>query len=824
MLFTRTAAAAGQPSSVCSPLRVTVMPGGPVDELTSIRVRFSQPMTGLTTCPVVPVSVEPRVAGEWRWDDPYTAVLEPAEGFRPATRYRVRMAAGTASPNGHRLLQNHEVSIVLPGPRLERIHPEPGLALALRPVFRLTFHLTVDPAEVLRRMCLRAGGRELHLEALERVSEREVVFRPVEALPASAPVTLEVLPGVRSSAGPEPSRQRYRYAWRTRGPLRLRRVVWRRSSRREPVWIRFSNPLDPEAFNPAWVRVTPAHLEARVEGDSVALYGERVAGQTYQVEVDARLQDRFGQVLGRPVQTRVRTASLGKHLSLPGPQGLLLPPDGRIPLYSAGVRSVACRLFRVDREQQGKVLVRAWRSQVEHPETLGRTWLHLGLAEGGHFLLEVQAEFRRARLWIQNSGMTLHGACSGETVSVLVTDRVGDPLQGVRVECGRATGTTSADGHVLLSGFGNAARVLALRGDDSLVVPTRWIESEAPGPLWCVFDDRRLYRPGETARVKGWIRTGATLPEGAVHYRLEEPMGPVLERGAVELSSQGGFDLSLKLASPGSLWLQLDWEGHNYRHRFRVEEFRPPEFEVCLQAEPEQPFYLGVPPVVRVQAAYLSGGSLAGAQVACTHAAWLTPWVPQGWHDFRFSPTCRSRRESMTATARLDGAGEAVLELPDLEPPPGYAWQVETAVAVTDLSRQAARSKVHWTLAAPEPLVGVRWGGEGVEVVVVTPDGRPVAGLPVQVSRGDRTLQVESALKPLRLDLPGDGPVEASVGQHRASVTPTSRSPLPSDLTLRVTPLGEWEVVVEIHSRRPGRSGVLRLLDDRRTLQVVPFR
>ena len=57
---------------------------------------------------------------------------------------------------------------------------------------------------------------------------------------------------------------------------------------------------------------------------------------------------------------------------------------------------------------------------------------------------------------------------------------------------------------------GNADGLVALvarDGDETAIITTYATRSEVRDQArWYVFDDRQVYKPGETMRVKGWVR------------------------------------------------------------------------------------------------------------------------------------------------------------------------------------------------------------------------------------------------------------------------------------------------------------------------------
>src|SRR5437879_3509450 len=177
------------------------------------------------------------------------------------------------------------------------------------------------------------------------------------------------------------------------------------------------------------------------------------------------------------------------------------------------------------------------------------------------------------------------------------------------------SGTTGADGlaHLALKPVSDSAIsvLVARRGNDVAILPETadnwwattgsWQQKPQTDELrWYVFDDRRLYRPGEEVHVKGWIRRVGTGKSGDVgplngaiknvNYVLKDEAGNEVTKGALTPNGFGGFDFALKLPPNMNLGdAQVVFEtksttkafdNQTFFHNFEVQEFRRPEFEV----------------------------------------------------------------------------------------------------------------------------------------------------------------------------------------------------------------------------------------------------
>ena len=305
---------------------------------------------------------------------------------------------------------------------------------------------------------------------------------------------------------------------------------------------------------------------------------------------------------------------------------------------------------------------------------------------------------------------------------------------------------------------------------------------------WHVFSDRYLYQPGEEVRIKGWVRQVGFSPDGDVswakpglrhiYYRVHDARGVSLDAGNTELQPHGALDFRFHVPADansglGEIRLLLhdcdDCAQHgDYNHediqslwwdssdqmetlRFRIEEFRRPEFEVSLSVD-EGHHLIQDPVLLATQAKYYGGGVLEGALVNWKVSAQRGHYVPPGWHGFSFGDAVPwwwrySWRGDAVAeqvlSAELDVQGRhqvaltAVSQRQTLSP---YVLQVQATVQ--DLSQQTLSASRNVLIHPAQWYVGGRtpsyMGMAGVpfamDLVVTDLDGNPVEGQDVRVT------------------------------------------------------------------------------------------
>jgi hypothetical protein len=515
---------------------------------------------------------------------------------------------------------------------------------------------------------------------------RWIALRPTEPLPPDSGVTVEIGAGTPSAEGPRVTAAPQRWGFRTFGPLRVsgHRCGWQRGECPPGMaWIvELSNPVDAKAFDKGMVRVAPElpGLSASVHGSTLVVQGRSRPRTTYAVTMAGTLPDVFGQTLGQDATVRFEVTPAQPSVFAPGETLSVLDPNGgaRFSAYSTGVAALAVTVHRVapsdwpayrtffERTQRDRTLpaipgTRVFSRRLPvagSVDALAETPIDLGpaLSAGlGHVIVVVAAADvapgaerwpGRVVRWVQSTRIGLDAFVDRERLLAWTTSLAdGRPLADVEVALlPGASARTGADGLASLALGAAAPALVARRGGDSALLPaSAWwwdqrgfVAAGAADRLrWMVFDDRGLYRPGEEARVKGWVRLVARGPRGdvepapaavqSVDYTLRDAQGNEVAKGRAPVSAAGGFDLALALPAtmnlgPAALVLTAaapGVEALQHQHALQVQEFRRPEFEVSASAGPG-PHFVGGSAGVEVRAAYFAGGPLPDAPVTWT--------------------------------------------------------------------------------------------------------------------------------------------------------------------------------------------------------------
>jgi len=415
---------------------------------------------------------------------------------------------------------------------------------------------------------------------------------------------------------------------------------------------------------------------------------------------------------------------------------------------------------------------------------------------------------RYLKVLLQITELGISAKFSAENNTVWVTElKTGLPAKGVRLELRDETnvvrwqGETDASGKAETPGWKklglplDAKRydapkiwILARRGEDVAFTSSDWDYGVDPFRFnlpvdWrpeparyqgYIFSERGIYRAGEEVHIKGLIREKIKgewqIPAGAPPLNLEihNPVGKVVFKGRATLdefgsfqldfptaddSSLGLYELSAKLPSPtpGKKEAEAEFSG-----TFRVEAFRPAEFEVLLRSAQET-FIFGDEYKAMISANYFFGGAMAGQGVSWSLRLNRTSFSPPGHKGFIFGNQIDWDEEEETYAAesrlltsgesKLNAEGKLSLRLP-LVPEKEKDSVVATLEAtVTAPNRTSISNRIQTLVHRGEFYIGLRPStsflkkGEpiSVEVIAAAPDGQILPNRQVKIKLMRRT-------------------------------------------------------------------------------------
>lgn len=645
---------------------------------------------------------------------------------------------------------------------------------------------------------------------------RAVVLTPAAPLALASAYKVVLPAGTPSAEGPLTTTTEQSFQFRTYGELRAVKLsCWDQKPcpPSSPWNLEFTNPLDLDAFDPASITVTPAvpGVEINAYGNNVSIYGAFAARTTYTVKVAAGVRDIFGQKLAEATAFTISTGPAEPSMTGP-PEGFVLTDPNAAPalsIFSVGHKALRVTVHRVgpddwqawiDWQQRyrwedarkapfpGKKVasqtvqvVGAGDQMVETTIDL-KPWLSDGL---GQLIVQVEPTVQPKERWnrqewlgwVQSTRLGLSAFQDGQTVLGWVSSLSdGAPVAGAELSllgAGTPPTTTGSDGLGPVElGDKPALGLVARAGADVAILPAdpnayggAWYRIDPMDQTrWYVFDDKNLYKPGETVHVRGWMRKMPggkgqdlqALSGGTVRWSALSSMGNPLGEGTATVSASGGFSFDLKLPDTpnlGTASILLSWDKDpqfNHGLSFEIQEYRTPEFEVATSGG-DGVYALGEHATVDVRAAYYAGGGLAAAPVTWTVTATPGSFVPPGRSDWSFGAWAPWWRHwsppepssaPVTLSSSTDAGGEAHLGIHFESLSPPRPMTVTAEASVVDVNRQAWTSSKSFLVHPAAWYVGLKTtktfveAGQPIELdhLVVDREGAQVAEASVELS------------------------------------------------------------------------------------------
>ncbi len=819
-------------------------PEGAVDTAPFISVTFNQPMIALSTVEQtsqadVPIEITPALDGRWIWLGTRTARFEhePSAFDRipMATEFRVAIPAGTTSATGNTLAEAVQFAFTTPAATATSAWPV-DTSLRTDSLFFIEFNQQINAQAALDAITVTADGTEqaMRLATPQEIDDDESIAQRAAAalearylvmvaeqeLPYDSAIEIVVGPRTPSAEGSLTTEDTQRFSARTYGALRQvgERCGWDSGCRPGDMFhLEFSNPLDTTEFDASFVTITPDLPGAQISAqwNEITIRANTAGRTTYTIAVDGALTDEFGQSLGTTATATFDVGDARPALFSP-PQLVTLDPvvdDGALYVTSINNERLNVEVWQVDPDDDWqKYNERYWEildgnAQVSwnqasdeeirvagEPNTFTETAIDLRdeLAASGHVVVKVSPQIqsddewqnRAFLVWVQRTNLALDISSDSDQVIARVTNlSTGTGVEGATVQLSSgAEAVTGSNGVVQFDLVGRSQGATATADGETALLGNLWLEpwNRSDEVRWHVLDDRGVYRPGETANIKGWLRSAdwktparLTLPTEAssVSWTARDAFGNEFASGQTELSNLGGFDIALEIPEsttpgPGSIEFTTSAFGGAvdspwFWKELQVQDFRRPDFEVNVEQLATDPVFVGDASIVEVAASYFAGGALSDSDVEWNVSAQPSSYSPPMWPDFEFgiwqpwwwgggfddgrsdfgsgfSPS--GTLESWSA--QTDDAGEHKLAITTAIQGTPRPVSMTASATVFDVNRQPISGQTPLLVHPSELYVGVHGNdvfvqsGEPIEVdVIVTDlDGNTVDGVDIDVS------------------------------------------------------------------------------------------
>lgn len=330
-----------------SPAEKTTVP----HEAQSVLVVFDRPMVPLGTfsreqAPSF-LRFTPSVPGKSRWLNPRTVEFSPEKRFPFSTRITVTIPEGTSSYDGYTMTEDFSWSFETVRPRLIDHFPDDGQKwLPPEPSILLVFNQPVHARKAknfLDVFELKESGGETSIEidiktpTKEMLEEHRIVSSPSEALllvpknklSLGSSCLVSLRPGFPAKEGELGMEKGVSFRFDIYCPFRFEEfIVNEEHNPNDALQFRFSNPVfykefaQKIRFQPS-VKIPDYYSEWEESSSNLWLSLPLDPETEYTIQVDASLQDVFGNKLSQEVQKKFLTASFPPSFSMNTGHGVI---------------------------------------------------------------------------------------------------------------------------------------------------------------------------------------------------------------------------------------------------------------------------------------------------------------------------------------------------------------------------------------------------------------------------------------------------------------------------------------------------------------------
>lgn len=854
---------------------------GEVPIVAPVIVQFSRSVAPLTTLAAQPtgrvVEFDPPLHGVGEWLNTSIYRFTPSD-LAPSTTYHLRIAKGLTAAADGVLRDDFTSTFTTVAPAVATVAPDDNTQYASPDqAVTVTFNQPMD----------RSAGAGIGLRAKDGApvagtiewsgSDTAATFRPSTRLLPGTTYLVSVAQGLRGARGGVTATARTSSFITITAPsiARTSPADHEMNAGRYGVTIQFSTPMDPASLEDKLSidGFTAADLEGRIFASEQYL-SVNVSFKTktsYVVRFASGAVDRYGQ----PMRGSEFAFTTG---SLPSSVSLALPMGGGVT-YSASAEPIL--FFQVTNQpavtftlypltpDEGRRLMHdpGQFGQTFTPSAqASRTWTETvagaadttilastslsggGPLPKGYYLARTDGQYFSRFVFAVVDTVIVTKLSTNELLAWALDHDTGRPLAGIPVRAAGAdvtpdTVTTDDSG---LASFSVLSPTPASKVDRSYLV---WVDAgERNGVMstrfgggtspyqfglmadyfvrqWVgqLYTDRPIYRPGETAEIKGIVRADDdaqySVPPVGTSFQLVTggPRGQMVNTQTVTTNEFGTFaarftlptdapigDYSASIQSPGATnGLMI---GGN---SFLVAEFRAPEFQVGVSTD-RTGYVNGDSIASRAAASFFFGGALAGMRVQWSALAAPFALQVKGYERYAFGDFDFARQSVIANPLRATGTGKtgadgiASFAIPATLQAAEGPQRFTVSATVTDENGQAVAGSTAVTVHPAALYVGVHpaqyVASAGrpapVDVVSVDTSGAIVGGRAVRVLVYDRQWVTT------KVQVPGGG------RQYQSQPKDTLLN------TLNVTTNADGRAIVDVRPTKPGSLRIVAEITD----------
>lgn len=551
--------------------------------------------------------------------------------------------------------------------------------------------------------------------------------QPAAPLPAGRTVDI-VVDGLRDDATGTPMPHLKSFPLGKTTALEFERAYTLQDALTDPsIVLHFNQRVAVDSVNAASISVKPAvpNLKLLSSGSTIRLEGNFNPEEKYRIEMAKELLGTTGYALSGAVSENVEFEGMTPAIYFPTTQYFTRPALGlKMKFLHANTGAITWQLGRLPEHKIGIARARLFQdgerlidqlgikpvAQGNFPAASGVQAVYRDInwrvtngqaVTNGVYLLEVSAPLPSGKLAANRSliffndvfvtkkktattlmakvqDMSTSKALENVNVRMVTAKNVllavtKTDAEGIarfdRVHNGNHLGKENRASHLLIDSSGGGCAVAFVGGKTFRSSGRASSIASASMPIGTIIADRNLYRPGASAKFKGFLRRREdsmlrNAPGKEIYWNITEGYrGRKMATGSTITDEFGGWEAEWSIPEEiklGSYYLHTTSCGYT---RLQIEEYRTPLFDIALEGEKVQPAEITQ---VRVQSNYFHGAPNAGAVVRWS-LDWTTASIESGYlrtnDRYSQSPLALPPLPRQEGELKLDAGGSALIRV-----------------------------------------------------------------------------------------------------------------------------------------------------------------
>ncbi len=657
------------------------------------------------------LEITPKINGSFKWNSPYELVFSPEDGFRPATKYEIRIKIP-----GH----SKKFTVRTPELKIEQVIPFYALEENQKHLaFEIHFNYAVSH-KISENLKAIINGKTYSLAPAEKQSKsKKLVFfiKNSEELPAGEGIKIILEKGATCLACSEYNSKDFTYfSYVPPTSFVLQDLRTTSENGEYSLHITFSETPDP---NQDFSKLIELEIPFTVQvAGSELIIKAPFEEKKYKITIHKNLKSVFGEKLGKDYHKEVAFAPEKPYLNFADTKGMYLRKEGAknlalkiiaIPevevtvhkIYDVNLvhflREKVYRSYYDDSweistyglQNYGDLIYKTSYSTNKLPKIGSNYLLNLNIFDTrknykGIFLVNVQDPrnyWNRASkiVAISDIGITFKET-TDEYLVFCHSLKDNSPISGVKINLlsrsnlSFAEASTDAEGTARIKKNEDFIPVLILAEKEGDVNFLSLNFSEVSNPDFAtegkevkntdiyIYGERTLYRPGEEGNFVFVLRDVDFNPiQFPVKVKITSPRGTDVLEQMVTPNSEGIGEFSYKIpltANTGSYYIKL-FKGDEFLKSkpFKVEEFTPDRLKVLIEA-PKEIVGAGKEEQVKILAKNLYGTPAQFRNVNVLVEFLPKTFTNKKFKDYTFALTTPKRNiKTREFTGRTDAQG-----------------------------------------------------------------------------------------------------------------------------------------------------------------------